>query len=88
MYQGRRSFFLEINRRKYKLRRDLKKKIKQQPSEEVVQGLYAQLFLEHCLLHFKKQQLEKKMDEALDRVDKEAFMALSNEYKLMYHQTN
>jgi|GEM_PF-6122406 len=77
---------MEINRRKFKLRRDLKKTIKQQPSEEVVCGLYAQLFLEHCLLNFKKRELERQMDLALDQYDKDRFLNLSHEYNLLYHQ--
>jgi uncharacterized protein YpiB (UPF0302 family) len=78
---------MEKNKPNYKLRRDFPlTREKEQPSKKVVEGLYAQLFLENCMAKFKKAQLEKEIDRSLDERDEEAFNKLGKQYKIMYAQ--
>ena len=75
---------MEKGKKKYNIRRDFPLlKGSSGPSEEVVNGLYAQLFLEQCKLKYKREVLEREIDQALASRDQAAFNRLSAKYKLL-----
>jgi|GEM_PF-5109660 len=49
-------------------------------SEEVMQSLYVQIFMEFTLFHGEKERLEKEIDRALDQKDQCEFLKLTDRY--------
>ncbi len=52
----------------------------QSPSEQVMDSLYAQVLIESLLFRMRKQQLQQKIDDALDKLDKPGFNLLVKQY--------
>lgn len=55
----------------------------QKRSQAAVYSLYAQAVLEYSLYYTQKNQLLEAIDESLASKDKERFMTLTNEYKIL-----
>ncbi len=53
----------------------------QSRTESTVQSLYAQAVMEYSLYYFRKQDITSKIDAALTKRDKEAFIEFSQAYK-------
>lgn len=49
-------------------------------SENYMLGVYVQMVLDEALFNYRKNKLEEKINDALDRLDKEMFLKLSEEY--------
>ncbi|WP_025025635.1 IDEAL domain-containing protein [Caldalkalibacillus mannanilyticus] len=49
-------------------------------SEEAIQSLYAQIFLEFTLFHGEKERLEKAIDQSLEERDHDQFLQLTDRY--------
>ncbi len=50
-------------------------------SEDTVQALYAQAIFEYSLYHYRKDDLQERIDQALLNKDKEQFNKYALEYK-------
>ncbi|MGG3799365.1 IDEAL domain-containing protein [Metabacillus fastidiosus] len=50
-------------------------------AENAVLDMYIQMVLDEAILLRRKMLLEAKINDALDRYDREAFLRLSEEYK-------
>ncbi|HLS67656.1 MAG TPA: IDEAL domain-containing protein [Pseudogracilibacillus sp.] len=48
--------------------------------------LQATLLLDDLCYTWNKEQLQRQLDEALDRRDRETFMTLSEKYRMLYHE--
>lgn len=57
-----------------------------QLSEDAIQSLYAQIFLEYSLYRAKKIQLEKAIDDSLDQKNEPEFYSLTTEYRELLKQ--
>ncbi|MDQ0162357.1 IDEAL domain-containing protein [Aeribacillus alveayuensis] len=49
-------------------------------AENFMMDVYIQMVLDEAVFNYKKLKLEEKINEALDRYDKESFQKLSEEY--------
>jgi uncharacterized protein YpiB (UPF0302 family) len=49
-------------------------------AENFMMDVYIQMILDEAVFNYKKLKLEEKINEALDRYDKESFQKLSEEY--------
>lgn len=49
-------------------------------SQDFMLDVYTQMVLDEAVFNYKKLQLEEKINEALDQLDKERFLKLSEEY--------
>jgi len=49
-------------------------------SENYMLDVYIQMILDEALFNYRKNKLEEKINDALDRLDKEMFYRLSEEY--------
>jgi uncharacterized protein YpiB (UPF0302 family) len=50
-----------------------------EPTEEVLNALYATIFLEHCVFTSNKKAIEQSIEKALDERDKDAFIKYTDE---------
>jgi uncharacterized protein YpiB (UPF0302 family) len=55
-------------------------------SEDAIQSLYAQIFLEYSLFLGDKQRLQKEIDLALDGREEEKFHELVDQYRYLLSQ--
>ncbi|MCK0473501.1 IDEAL domain-containing protein [Halalkalibacter sp. APA_J-10(15)] len=53
----------------------------QSRSQRTVHSLYAQAILEYSMYHYKKEQLEAAIDQALVERNEDSFQRFSKEYK-------
>ncbi|WP_243291433.1 IDEAL domain-containing protein [Bacillus sp. FJAT-47783] len=49
-------------------------------SQDFMLDVYIQMVFDEAVFNYKKLQLEEKVNEALDQLDKERFLKLSEEY--------
>jgi uncharacterized protein YpiB (UPF0302 family) len=52
-----------------------------EPTEEVLNSLYATIFLEHSVYVGNKQHFERNIEKALDCKDRSLFIKLTDDYK-------
>jgi uncharacterized protein YpiB (UPF0302 family) len=52
-----------------------------EPTEEVLNSLYATIFLEHSVFTGNKRAIEEEIELSLEQKDEDAFMKLTERYK-------
>ncbi|USK33501.1 IDEAL domain-containing protein [Bacillus sp. F19] len=53
----------------------------QQPDVEILDSLLAEMVLDKALINFRKEQIQKEIDQSLQDKNKEEFLRLTEELK-------
>lgn len=61
---------------------------KQQQKEKFIQSVYIDLLIQEALLKEKKRAIKEKIDEAIDKHDKESFFLLAKQLQKIEKQLN
>jgi uncharacterized protein YpiB (UPF0302 family) len=53
----------------------------QQPDVKILDSLFAEMVLEKALINFRKEQIQKEIDQSLQDKNKDEFLRLTEELK-------